>query len=537
MKKKLNVKNDCSGMFSEEIIETILESRGVKDPEHFLNPTAKDILPYEAMYKITDAAKIVCDGISNGKKFYVNIDSDTDGVSSGAIIVRYLRALGCNVDWHVSIGKTHGTSDELLDKLETSKPDILIIVDSLDSDITNYIKIKNMGIKTIVLDHHIVEPEIPYDDYVCLVSSNRYYPNPELSGSGTVWKFVKYLDLILGTIEADDLIDLAACGIVSDMMDMSDKHMENRALVSFGLQNLQNPAMKKIIGGYEYNSNSYSYSVAPLINASCRYNKNEDAVKAFLADDNKEVLKYIRVLKDCKDKQTEEIADMMPDVIQQAEEQLDKKMIVIIIETDSGIYGLLANQMLSKYKRPIMVLKEGYAGYSGSCRSIGCGNFKAICDDTGLGLFGGHEEAFGVVNIYYNDFDAFREAIETKLSNIEFETEVDIDVSLELGDISKDLVAKLKELDKISGNGFKPIRGLIRVDNYEASTMSKGKHLVVSPNSWFKFIKWNSGESMLEEMEDHAMFGDELGFVGTFDMGFLGRDFSIRMIVDDIVAD
>lgn len=514
-----------------------MESRGIKDPEHFLKPTIEDILPYNSMYRIYDAGKIVCDGIKDGKKFYVNIDSDTDGVCSGSIIVRYLRGLGCDVDWHVSVGKTHGTSPELLDKLEASKPDILIIVDSLDSDVLNYAKIRNMGIQTIVLDHHIVSADVPYDDYVCLVSSNRQYGNAELSGSGVVWKFTQYLDSILGTMDAENLVDLAACGLVSDMMDMSEMHMENRAIVSWGLQNLQSPAMKKIIGGYEYNSNSYSYSVAPLINASCRYNKNEDAVKAFLADDNKEVLKHIRVLKDCKDKQNEEIADMLPDVTEQAESQLDKKMIVVIVETDSGIAGLLANQLLSRYKRPIMVLKEGFAGYSGSCRSVGCGNFKAICDDTGLGLFGGHEEAFGVIHIDYTNFDAFRDAIEDKLSDVEFETEIDVDVELDLGDISKDLVGKIKELDRISGQGFKPVRGLIRVDNYEARTMSQGKHLVVSPNSWFKFIKWNSGESMLEEMEDHAMFADELAFVGTFDMGFLGRDFSIRMIVDDIITD
>ena len=537
MKKIARIKNNCSGMFNEEIIQTIMDSRGVKDVEHFLNPTADDILPYDAMYRIEEAGKIICDGIRDGKKFFVNIDSDTDGISSGTIIVRYLHGLGCNVDWHVSEGKTHGTSDKLLQKLEQTKSDILIIVDSLDSNLDNYKKIQRMGIQTIVLDHHIVSEDIPYDDYVVLVSSNRKYDNSELSGSGVVWKFTKYLDSLLGIEEADNLVDLAGCGIVSDMMDMSETHMENRAIVSFALQNLQNPAMKKIIGGYEYNSNSYSYSVAPLINASCRYNKNEDAVKAFLADDNKDVLKYMKVLKECKEKQSEEMAEMLPDIIEQAEKQIDKKMIAIIVETDSGISGLLANQLLSKYKRPIMVLKEGYAGYSGSCRSIGCGNFKEICDSTGLGMFGGHSEAFGVINIYYNDFDKFRDAIEEKLSHIEFTTEIDVDVEVDLADISRDLVDKIKQLDKVSGQGFKSIKFLIKTDDYEATTMSKGKHLVVNPNSWFKFIKWNSGESMLEEMEDHAMFGDELAFVGSLDMGYLGRDFSIRMIVDDIIVD
>lgn len=537
MQKIVNIKNDCRSELNEDIIATILESRGIKNVDHFLNPTEDDILPLDSMYRIDEAGQIVCDGIKENKKFFVNVDSDTDGVCSGSIIIRYLKGLGCEVDWHVSAGKTHGTSDKLLEKLKKSKADILIIVDSLDGNVENYKKIKEMGIQTIVLDHHIVSELIPYDEYVVLVSSNRNYENSELSGSGVVWKFAKYLDSILGISDADNLVDLAGCGIVSDMMDMSESHMENRAIVSMALSNLQSPAMKKVIGNYDYNSNSFSYSVAPLINASCRYNENEAAVNAFLADDNKDVLKYLRVLKGCKEKQTEEMAEILPDIMKQADEQIDRKLIVVVIETDSGVSGLLANQLLNRYNRPIMVLKEGYSGYSGSCRSIGCGNFKEICDETGLGDFAGHEEAFGVVNIYYNNFDAFREVIEEKLAEIEPKTEIDVDVELDLGDINRDLVEKIKQLDKVSGQGFKAIKGFVKIDDYEAGTMSKGKHLVVSPNSWFKFIKWNSGESMLEEMEDHAMFNDELGFVGTFDMGFLGREFSIRMIVDDIIAD
>lgn len=535
MKKEVNVKADCTGMFNEEIVQMILNNRGIKDVDNFLNPTEDYILPYDSMYRIDEASKIVFDGLVNGKQFFINIDSDTDGISSGTIIVRYLKELGCKVDWHVSEKKTHGTSETLLKKLAKVKPDILIIVDSLDGDVENYSKIKDMGIQTIVLDHHIIDEKIPYDDYVCLVSSNRKYGNSELSGSGCVWKFTKYLDYLLGTTAADNLVDLAACGIVSDMMDMSESHMENRAIVALGLTNLQNPAIKKIIGSYEYNSNSYSFSVAPLINASCRYNENENAVKCFLADDNKEVLKHLKVLKGCREKQTVEISELMKDAIEQAESQVDKKMIVIIVNTDSGIKGLLANKLLERYGRPIMVLQEDKTGYSGSCRSIGCGNFKAICDATELGKFGGHEEAFGIESIYYYNFAAFREAIEEHLSEIEFKTEIDVDAELSLGDINEDLIKNIKSIDKISGQGFKPIKVLVKCDDYEISTMSEGKHLVVSAQHPYKFIKWNASESMIEAMEEHAMFSDELSFVGSLDIGYLGRAFSMRVVCDDII--
>lgn len=38
-KKNYNILNDCRGMYEDEVFETILEQRGIKDIEHFLNPT------------------------------------------------------------------------------------------------------------------------------------------------------------------------------------------------------------------------------------------------------------------------------------------------------------------------------------------------------------------------------------------------------------------------------------------------------------------------------------------------------------------
>lgn len=540
MKKEINVINDCTGMFNEDIIETILQSRGVKDTEHFLNPTADDILPLDSLYRVDEAANTIIDGIVNGKKFFINVDSDTDGVCSGVQAIRYLRSVNCDVDWHVSQGKTHGTSEELIEKLEGSKPDILIIVDSLDADVENYKLIHDMGIKIIILDHHEISPDLEseYDKYSILVSSNRRYDNSQLSGAGVVWKTLLYIDNMIGTLISYSLVDLAACGIVADMMDMSESSMENRAIVNMALSNLENPAMKKLIGNFEFNSNSFSYNVAPLINASCRYNENESAVNAFLSDNNKDVLKYLKVLKNCKDKQNEEVSSLMPDLIEQANNQSNNKMIVVVIDTNSGISGLLGNNLVQLYQRPVMVLKENYGGYSGSCRSIGCGDFRQICEDTGLAEVAGHSEAFGVININFNDFLLFRERIEEELNDIDLKTEIDVDIELSVGEINENLINQIKKLDRISGKGFKPISVLTKCDNYEPTTMSKGRHLVLDVGYFgsFKFIKWNAG-NRLEEFEDHQLCGDELTFIGTLDCGFLGRQFSNRMIVDEIIED
>ena len=59
---------------------------------------------------------------------------------------------------------------------------------------------------------------------------------------------------------------------------------ENRYIVSKGLEKIHNPTVKKIVGGFEFNSTAISFSIAPIVNASNRMEKNRIVMKAFLED-------------------------------------------------------------------------------------------------------------------------------------------------------------------------------------------------------------------------------------------------------------
>ena len=140
---------------------------------------------------------------------------------------------------------------------------------------------------------------------------------------------------------ADELVDLAACGLVGDMMDMTV--MENRYIVSKGLEKIYNPAVKKIVGGFEFNSTAIAFSVAPIVNAANRMGENETAMNAFLEDNNKQVLAYVKALKKCKEEQNQEVERLLPNVYEQCEKQKDQKVITVYIDTQYGIAGLLGN--------------------------------------------------------------------------------------------------------------------------------------------------------------------------------------------------
>ena len=201
-KTNYNVLADCKGMYEQEIIDTILENRGINDVEHFLNPIAEDLLPLDSLMRIDDARQIIEKGLDNNKKFGVHWDVDTDGITSGTIMTRYLMNYTDKVSSYINTGKAHGLIGQDLEQF--NGVDVLIVVDSLDKDTTQYEKLHSQGVQIIILDHHTIDQNVEYDKYVTLVSSQRNYDNPNLSGAGVVWKFCKYLDEYLFDLENID---------------------------------------------------------------------------------------------------------------------------------------------------------------------------------------------------------------------------------------------------------------------------------------------------------------------------------------------
>ena len=107
MKTEWNIKIDGRGLTDVEIIEALMESRGIKDYEKFLTPTEDDIIPYDEMLGVEEGCDIVLNTIENGGKFIVHFDVDQDGISSGTIITRYLLNYTNNVSTTINNGKEY----------------------------------------------------------------------------------------------------------------------------------------------------------------------------------------------------------------------------------------------------------------------------------------------------------------------------------------------------------------------------------------------------------------------------------------------
>lgn len=545
MEKKWVVKHDCRGMDTSEIIDIILEDRGVKDITALLYPDEECLIPFEKMKNIDRASEVILNGIEENKRFLVYGDVDVDGCTANAAAVRWLKKRGARVDCCINQGKEHGIANA--NPSLFAGVDILWIVDSIETQMYPYEAAFMAGVeKIIITDHHLVSKsmlrKMEHNKDIVLVSSAVDYPNPALSGSATTWKLCAYCDWLELEDYSDDLIDLAACGLIADMCDVGVESPENRYICSRGFNNQNNPGIKKINGSYDFNSQAVSFGIAPLINAANRMNQNEKAMNLFLSDNTKEISKLVNELKSCKESQNLEIADVMPELEDQAESQMDKKVMFFFIDTNAEVKGLIGNKLLEKYQRPVIILSKRIDvdeetgevikfEYFGSARAMGVKNFKEYVDNTGLVGSGGHENAFG---LWFNveDLDAFRTALETALENVEFVQETTIDIQINQDQITNDLIRQLKMLNRISGQGWPQISVMVSgITDYDVGAMSGGKHLkLIADEGKLLYIKWNfSG--------DWKQFNGPVSAIGTLDSGFFGRTYYRQLIMSDFRLD
>ena len=527
MQKVLTAKIDGRQMEDDfEIIDAILDNRGIDDVTSFLKPTEEDLIPFEDMRGLEAAYEIIDDAVTMGEKFLVLADVDADGCCSNAIITKYLRRCGADVECIINDGKIHGA--EHLDLSLLNDIDVMIIVDSLNNDPEVYKRILETNTRLIVFDHHLPEQRL-FDanlDFV-LVTSAKDYPNEYLSGAGVCLKYVLYADEMNLTDYASDLWVYGAIGLIADMSDMSIP--ENRYIAHRGLAQFKNPMVKKMIGNYAFDSQSVSFSIGPLVNAAMRMHENEKAMNVFLAEDEYEIDGLVKDLKNCRERQNEAVAEMLDDLLEQGETQLDRKCMFFILnnDTDSEVTGLIGNKLLAMYQRPLFILKHKNRQYAGSMRSVGTDNFLEIANGTGLCLCQGHPNAAGVF-IDEDKFEEFKEIIEEELKDIEFSIEIEADIELLPSQINENLIKQINAINRISGTGFPPVKVLVRTNDYKVSTFSSKKHLKIIDNeTGVIIVKWNC-------MDWQTISNDgEVIAVGVLANPFYGRNKFLQLTVDE----
>ena len=271
-----------------EITAKILASKNLNDKEleKYLNPTRADFYDPFLMPDMNLAIERIMEAIKNEEKIVVYGDYDADGITSTTILKRFFKDRGIDIGTYIPnrLDEGYGLNQEAIRHIAEEGYKLMITVDCGITAIEEVKLAKELGIDTIITDHHETLDEIP--DAIAVIDCKRKdnsYPFNQLAGCGVAFKLTQALciEMKLNENEALKYLDIACVGTISDIVPLVD---ENRVIAKLGLKlvkQTKNLGLRSILqqSGYrKIDSNSISFGVSPRINACGRMGHQEDAL-------------------------------------------------------------------------------------------------------------------------------------------------------------------------------------------------------------------------------------------------------------------
>jgi single-stranded-DNA-specific exonuclease len=505
---------------TDDIITKLACIHGIDDIEEFLEPSSRSLHSPYLLYCIDEARDVIINAINQKHTIGIFADVDADGICSGALMFNYLKNFTDNlVLFYNQRSQGHGLHEALNNGNIPDNIQLLIAVDSSSNDVEACEVLSNKGIKVVIIDHHPIERENPFAVVVNCQRDN--YPNKYLSGAGHVWKVLQVLDEHFGTKYADDMVDLAGVGIQADAMNM--KEPENRAIVHMALENMKNKGLLAILKTKKQKpenmtSTTIGYTIAPMLNGASRLDRIDLALKILTLDDEKECLKIAKLISELNEERKNfqaEYVDMFLDQI-----NLDDKIIVVIDhnnELGKNFTGLIAGELVNRYKRPAMVLapsgKSGKA-WNGSFRSYQGFKLRSFLESMPQDYFifiAGHEEAGGV-GIKSWMFDEWKQKANEMLKDVVFEQEIVYDLEFDVEQLSPELIYKIEQFSRINGQGMpEPKFKITNLFAMDKTLMGSKKDTVKIECDGIDLMKFRT----TKEFYDNAPEFDSLEAVGS----------------------
>ena len=397
-------KSDLTSLCAE-----VLVSRGYDNMEMLVEFFNSDDFSAPMLHKdMPQAVKIISRAKDSGDLNCVYGDYDCDGVTSTAILVKYLDFSGANVMYYIPHrDEGYGMNTNAVDRLKEQGDSLIITVDNGKSAIEEAKYIKQLGIDLVITDHHQPGDELPLADAV--VNPHREdCPSSfkDLAGVGVAFKLCAALDGDYSII-SEQFSDLAAVGTIADIVPLKG---ENRTLVKNGLRMFQNSESLGLlylldkcgINKNNVTSTSVAFGIAPRINAAGRFGSAKTAVNSLISEDEsaKFDIDNLMLLNNQR-KETEllilkdifEYIDLNPGI-------LNEKVLVISGKGwHHGVIGIVSSRLMELYGKPNFIISVDENGTGrGSARSFeGFNVYKCLksCEDI-LIKYGGHSCAGGL---------------------------------------------------------------------------------------------------------------------------------------------
>lgn len=477
-----------------DLLDQLLLNRGITDKESFLAPDYRQLHDPFQLKQMKEAVERLEQAIVQGQSIAIFGDYDHDGTPAAALLADALKAAGAVIKTVYIPTREEGYSitKTVVDGMAKEGIKLLILV---DCGITNREEVNyalELGIESLVIDHHIVQADKSPDKAIVINPKQKgdSYPFQELCGCGLAFKVMQALAEKTGRLKPNQLkwyLDLVAISTLCDMVPLVD---ENRILVHYGLivlrqtRRLGLQALLEAAAVIPENITTYTvgFVIGPRLNAAGRIERASLAYELLVSRDEQEAKQLAAKLERLnKQRQAE-----LDKVLQEAEavvlkDKLDQKKVILVAGDgwSDGVVGLVAGRLTEKYHRPTFVLTNRTDGLSkGSARSIDGFHLVEALQECGRHLvkYGGHAKAAGLTLVkeqLTTLYDRLVELASQQLTDDRLRPRLRIEAKLQDSEITLRTAQALLKLEPYGLGNSRPVLMIPNVEVVAVQTMGK----------------------------------------------------------------
>ena len=513
------------------LFERILAARGLNDVsarQAFLSPdyAATKYDPFLLSEMDKAVARLVL-ARQHQEKVVIYGDYDIDGLSATALLLDAFHSFGFqHLDAFIPnrFVEGYGMTIGAVDKVRDMGAQLIVTVDCGSLCHTEIAYAAELGIDTVVTDHHNIAPTRP--PAVATVNpkyADHEYPFRDLCGAGVAFKLVQALQTRLdGLPDGYEkwLLDLVALGTVCDIVTLAD---ENRANVYWGLEVLKKQrrtGLKALmaVSGIEpetVNARHLGFGLGPRMNAAGRLDTAQHSLDMLTATDGIEALAASEKLEAFNVERRSIQDKIFKQACEQADDMADDRVLVVASEGwNHGVIGIVASKLVETYKKPVFIIGIRGDTATGSARSFG--NFSAAdavraADDIIL-RGGGHGAAAGVT-LETAQIPAFRRRVNEFYDSLNLinqtsflQPHADVEIK-DFAEITEELVEQISRMEPFGNGNPEPILKITRVVVAGVRRMgANGQHVKITlrdaNGKTLQMLAFNAPEMFFREPGD-----------------------------------
>lgn len=483
IRHRIALANSHLGEGLHPVLQRIYAQRGVL-ASHELELGLDRLHTPERLTGLDRAAGLLADSLAAGQRIVIIGDFDADGATSTAVAITLLRQMGAT-DVHYLVPNRfeygYGLTSEIVALAAKDRPDLIITVDNGISSLDGVAAANELGIRTLITDHHLPGAELPAADVI--VNPNQPgcgFPSKNLAGVGVIFYVMTALRAELrrrdwfsaqGISEPRlaDVLDLVALGTVADVVPLDQN---NRVLVEQGLLRLRadrtRPGIRALLelAARPLNrlvASDLAFAVAPRLNAAGRLDDMSTGIECLLAPDDAsarllagELDALNRDRQQIEKSMQREALELLEDFFNHTGGAVPCALCLYDERWHQGVVGILASRIKDRLHRPVIAFADANSEsdeVKGSARSIPGLHIRDALDLVAtrypglVSKFGGHAMAAGL-SLPRSNLDRFRDVFESEVENLlqeaDLEAIVETDGSLDSSDFHLDLARELR---------------------------------------------------------------------------------------------